>query len=453
MASDDRTIAAITTPPGTGGVCVVRVSGPDALAIAETLGGKSPQPRMATLTGFRDRQGTPIDQGILLYFKAPHSFTGEDVVELQGHGGVAVAQALLAAALDAGASLAEPGEFSRRAFLNDKMDLTEAEAVADLIAARSQAAIRAANRSLQGVFSKRIDTLADGLLELRSYIEAALDFPEEEVDFLSAGEVESRLRTWGEELAALLSASRQGSLINDGVDLVLAGKPNVGKSSLLNALLEEDRAIVTAQAGTTRDIVRESLVIEGIPIDLLDTAGLRESGDPAEQEGIRRSRKAIAEADIVLLLTDGHALEESSAKQALAQMAAELRQAAPQAHVLVVYNKADLVDPAMRDTRDGLWISAKTRCGLDALKRHIARLAGKQETRESVFIARERHVRALQEAYRHYEEALRQLCHCRAGELIAEDLRRAHESLGEITGKVRSEDLLGEIFSGFCIGK
>ena len=454
MAPDERTIAAIATPPGIGGVCVIRISGPDALAIAEIVSGKRPQPRMATVTRFRDRQGAAIDQGILLYFKAPHSFTGEDVVEFQGHGGLAVTQALLTAALDAGARLAEPGEFSRRAFLNDKMDLAQAEAVADLIAARSQAAVKAANRSLQGIFSARIETLAADLLELRSYIEAALDFPEEEIDFLSAGDVETRLLAWGEQLGTLLTSSRQGALINDGVDLVLAGKPNAGKSSLLNALLDDERAIVTAQAGTTRDILRESLVIAGIPINLLDTAGLRESVNPVEQEGIRRSHKAISAADIVLLLVDGRSLDGAKEKQAIARMTSEFRRTSPQAHVLLVYTKSDLVDPAMCKIHgDGVWISAKKRQGLDGLQHRIARLAGKEEMRESVFIARERHVRALQESYRHYQDALAQLRGDRAGELLAEDLRLAHESLGEIIGKVGTEALLGEIFSGFCIGK
>lgn len=451
---DGQTIAAIATPAGIGGVCVIRISGPDAPQIAEMLSGKRPQPRVATLSRFRDHQNIPIDQGILLYFNAPHSFTGEDVVELQGHGGVAVARALLTAALDSGARLAEPGEFSRRAFLNDKMDLAQAEAVADLIAARSEAAVKAANRSLQGDFSKRIARLSQSLLELRAYIEAALDFPEEEIDFLSAGAVDARLRAWGEQLEALLTHSRQGVLINDGIDLVLAGKPNAGKSSLLNALLDRDRAIVTSHAGTTRDILRETLVIEGIPITLLDTAGLRESLDPVEQEGIRRSQKAISEADIVLLLADGRALDETQGEPTIADMSADLRQSAPQAHVLLVYNKSDLVDPSMRKTHhDGLWISAKQRQGLDLLQREIARLAGKQETREPVFIARERHLRALQETYRHYQNALMQLSGSRAGELLAEDLRLAHEKLGEIVGKISSEDLLEAIFSGFCIGK
>lgn len=454
MLDSEKTIAAIATPPGTGGVCVIRISGRKARSIGEAVTGITTPPRNAVLCDFHDHAGAVIDQGLLLYFPNPHSFTGEDVVELQGHGGVAVAQAILQATLDAGARLAGPGEFTERAFLNDKIDLAQAEAIADLIDARSQDAVRAANRSLQGEFSKQVTVLADRLLKLRMYIEAALDFPEEEIDFLSEGHIEEKLEAWGADVAALLATARQGRIINDGINLVLAGKPNAGKSSLLNALLGEDRAIVTAQAGTTRDIVRESLVIDGIPVNVLDTAGLRDSEDIAEKEGIRRSHQAISEADIVLLMVDGTTLTSTLERDAISALKSELGGAAPQAKCLVIYNKSDIASQEVQaGFTDGLWLSAKAGIGLEALKRRISQLAGREERQETVFIARERHVRALEATYQHYQNAIAQMRGYRAAELVAEDLKAAHDSLGEITGKISSDDLLGQIFSGFCIGK
>lgn len=445
------TIAAIATPSGMGGVAVIRISGFCALDIAEKVSGKRPEARRAVLAEFKDKDGILIDQGLVIYFQAPYSFTGEDVVELQGHGGMAVTQAVLAACLDAGATLAEPGEFSRRAFLNDKMDLAQAEAIADLINARSQAAVRAASRSMQGIFSREVESLAEKLLSLRVYIEAALDFPEEEIDFLSTGDIESRLVDWGETLAQLLKRTAQGCLLNDGIDLVLAGRPNAGKSSLLNTLVGEERAIVTAYAGTTRDIVRENIVIEGIPVNVLDTAGLHDSSDPVEQEGMRRTQFALAQADLMILVIDGTTLIDDQSVAETETFIASLPQDKP---LCVVYNKADKVSSAMMQKyRSGLWISAKTGQGILPLRAEIARLIGYEHHDETPFIARERHIRALQQAEKYYQNALLQLRGYRAGELIAEDLRLAHNALESITGKVSADDLLGHIFSSFCIGK
>lgn len=438
------TIAAIATPPGTGGVSIIRISGGEALAIAARVSGITPAPRRATLAHIRDARGDTLDQALLLYYPAPHSYTGEDTLEIQGHGGIAVTQAVLAAVLDAGARLAEPGEYTRRAYLNNKIDLAQAEAIADLINARSQAAVKAANRSLQGDFSREIETLAADLLALRTYIEAALDFPEEEIDFLREGDIAARLQAWGDRLRALLAQSTQGRLMNDGINLVIAGKPNAGKSSLLNALVGEERAIVTAQAGTTRDIVRETVLIHGMPVNILDTAGLREADDLIEQEGIRRTRHALSQADLILLLRDGSALDDTSGDEALPASVP----------LLLAYNKADQTPPAIQAQHtDGLWLSAKTGAGIDALRDEIARRVGRDEREESPYIARERHLRALQQAEAHYHDALTQLRSTQNGELIAEELRLAHEALGSITGAVSSDDLLGHIFSSFCIGK
>ena len=440
------TIAALATPPGTGGVAIIRISGRDALAIGTRLSGKTPAPRRATLAALHDADGSLIDQGLLLYFPAPHSYTGEDTLEIQGHGGIAVTQAVLAAVLDAGARLAEPGEYTRRAYLNNKIDLAQAEAIADLINARSQAAVKAANRSLQGDFSRQIETLAADLLALRIYIEAALDFPEEEIDFLREGDIAARLQGWGERLRTLLAQSTQGRLMNDGINLVIAGKPNAGKSSLLNALVGEERAIVTAQAGTTRDIVRETILIHGMPVNILDTAGLREASDLVEQEGIRRTRQALNQADLILLLRDGSALDDRG-DETLPPESADTP-------LLLAYNKADQTPPAVQAQHaDGLWLSAKTGAGIDALRDAIACAVGRDSREESPYIARERHLRALHQAERHYQHALAQLHASQNGELIAEDLRLAHDALGSITGAVSSDDLLGHIFSSFCIGK
>ena len=446
MTTND-TIAALATPPGTGGVAIIRISGGDALAIGEKLSGKNPAPRHATLAELHDADGSLIDQVLLLYYPAPHSYTGEDTLEIHGHGGIAVSRTVLTAVLNAGARLAEPGEYSRRAYQNGKIDLAQAEAIADLINARTTAAVKAATRSLQGAFSQEVNALAAELLTLRAYIEAALDFPEEENDYLGEGDLAARLHHWGERLARLLAQSTQGRLMNDGINLVIAGKPNAGKSSLLNALLGEDRAIVTAQAGTTRDIVRETLNIAGVPVNVLDTAGLRDAADPIEQEGIRRTKQALASADLILLLVDGSTLVDGD------DPAAALPPETAATPRLRAYNTADQTPPAVQAQHpDALWLSAKTGAGIDALRHAIAAAVGRDEHEETPYIARERHLRALKQAARHHRDALDQL-DARNGELLAEDLRLAHDALGSITGATTSDDLLGHIFSSFCIGK
>lgn len=434
------TIAAIATPPGIGGVSVIRISGSEALRIAKKISHKEALPaRQALFSHFYDAEGRVVDSGLLLYFAAPHSFTGEEVVELQGHGGIAVSQLLLQTVLDAGARLAQAGEFSQRAFLNDKIDLSQAEAIADLIHARSADAVRAAHRSLQGAFSKQVYALAEALLKLRVYIEAALDFPEEDIDFLAEGDVAGRLQALQSQLESLLQQTAQATLLNQGLQLVLLGAPNAGKSSLLNALLGEERAIVHHQAGTTRDAIRESWTVAGIPVLLFDTAGLRETEDEIEREGVRRSRQLAQDADFVIFLRDGQKLNHE--------------EALPK-HDLLIYTKADQVDAATQALHpEGLWISARTGQGLADLKQRLQSALSQQQQEETPFIARQRHVDALQEALHHLRQANQNIRGSALGELIAEDLRAAHDVLGTITGRVRADDLLGHIFSSFCIGK
>jgi len=433
------TIAAIATPAGRGAIGIVRVSGPGVPAVAAAVLGVMPEPRRAVHCDFRDARGERLDEGLALYFPAPHSYTGEPVLELQGHGGVVVTQEVLAAALDAGARLAEPGEFTRRAFLNGKLDLAQAEAVADLIDAASREAARSALRSLSGEFSAAIRVLVDQLTELRALTEAMLDFPEEEVDSLHRGDAGARLARLRIALDGLLAKSRQGSLLRSGVHVVLAGRPNVGKSSLLNRLSGEERAIVTAQPGTTRDALREAIHIEGVPIMLVDTAGLRESRDEVERLGMARTHAELAQADVALLVAD--------ASDPLAPEAP-----LPEAVVrITVVNKIDLV-AGLAAGRDGevVRVSAKTGAGLDALRSAILDAAGWSARGETVFLARERHLRALFDARARLAAAAAQHAQW---ELFAEELRLAQEALGAITGRVSADDLLGEIFARFCIGK
>ncbi|HMB58079.1 MAG TPA: tRNA uridine-5-carboxymethylaminomethyl(34) synthesis GTPase MnmE [Arenimonas sp.] len=441
------TIAAIATAPGPGGVGIVRISGPLASTIAETLCGKSLQPRQAHYTRFLSDDGESIDDGIALHFPAPHSYTGEDVVELQAHGSPVLLAQLLRRCLQLGARAARPGEFTERAFLNEKLDLAQAEAVADLIAAGSDAAARAARRSLDGEFSRRVDAVVEHLLGLRVYIEAALDFPDEEIDFLAAPELLQRLQEANASLARLRRDAEHGKRLVDGLHAVIVGAPNAGKSSLMNALAGSDRAIVTDIAGTTRDLLHETLDLDGLVLTLVDTAGLRESGDAIEAEGIRRARAELARADLALAVLDDR---DVSAAEALA---AELS-ALPT--VLWLHNKSDLSgQTAHSETRaDGehLWLSARTGAGLDALRARLRQLAGHGETGSGSFSARARHLEALARAAGHFDLAAGHL-RAGAGELAAEELRVCQAALGELTGQVDADQLLGRIFSSFCIGK
>jgi tRNA modification GTPase len=441
MPSDEPrdTIAALATPPGRGGIGIVRVSGAAVPRIAAAVLGRLPQPRLASFGAFVDARGERVDEGIAIFYAAPLSYTGEDVLELQGHGGPVVAQTVLGAVLDAGARLAEPGEYTRRAFLNGKLDLAQAEAVADLIDAASREAARSALRSLAGEFSAAIGGLVAGLTELRALTEAMLDFPEEEIDSLHRDDAQSRLARLRSALQDVLARSRQGSLLRAGIHVVLAGRPNVGKSSLLNRLAGEERAIVTAVPGTTRDALRESIQIEGVPIVIVDTAGLRESADEVERIGMARARSELERADVVLEVLEAGRMEPPAG----ALPAAASR--------LTVINKIDLVAGAAAGRQgDAIHVSAKTGAGLDALRHALLEAAGWSTRGESVFLARERHLRALEVARRHLEAAAAQRDQW---EFFAEELRLAQEALGAISGRISADDLLGEIFSRFCVGK
>ncbi len=446
VSAPAETIAAIATAQGRGGVGIIRISGQNLLEFAHQVSGKSPKPRVATLAEFYGENGGVIDSGLLLYFPAPHSFTGEDVLELQGHGGMVVLQMLLARCLDLGARLAEPGEFTRRAFLNGKLDLAQAEAVVDLIDASTKAAARSAVRSLQGEFSKEIHVLLDQLTELRALVEATLDFPEEEVDFLEAADAFGRLARLQARLTQVFDRARQGKLLQGGLHVVLAGLPNVGKSSLLNRLAGDDLAIVTPVAGTTRDVVRSTLQVDGIPLHVIDTAGLRDTDDAVEKIGIERTWREIERADVVVLLVDARTGVGDAERAILAQLPASLSR-------ITVYNKVDLAGRAAErhDESDGVAISlsAKHGDGIDLLRRELLRIAGWHPT-EDVFIARERHLRALTDTLEHIAAAQAQLPQL---ELFAEELRLAQQALSGITGEFSADDLLGEIFGRFCIGK
>ena len=457
MPRDDRAILALATAPGKGAIGVVRVSGPrpaEIDAIVAAIVGRPLQPRMATYGPFLAEDGRPIDYGLAILFPAPHSYTGETVLELQGHGGPVVMQLLLQRVLAAGGDavrLAEPGEFTERAFLNDKMDLAQAEAVADLIEASTEQAARSAARSLQGVFSERIDALAAQLLELRMLVEATLDFPEEEIEFLESANALGRLAEIESRLREVLETARQGALLRQGLGVVLVGAPNVGKSSLLNALAGAEVAIVTPIAGTTRDRVTQTIAIEGVPLDIIDTAGLRETEDPVERIGIERTWREIERADVVVHLVDGSGAEASA--DAALYAAIDARAPAGAARLTVV-NKIDLAGEAPSADGDVVRLSALTGAGIELLKAALLRIAGFRPGSEDVFAARERHLQALREALEHVALARGHGDQGdRALDLFAEELRLAHDALGRITGKVTVEDLLGVIFSRFCIGK
>jgi tRNA modification GTPase len=456
-AMSAETIVAIATPPGRGGVGIVRISGTSLDAIARAICGKSIAARIATHTHFRDATNEIIDDGLALYFKAPASFTGEDVLELHAHGSPIVLQALVRRATELGARHAEPGEFTKRAYLNNKLDLAQAESVADIIDAATESAARAAVRSLTGEFSKHIQTLQDRLIRLRMFVEATLDFPEEDVEFIEQEKAREQLAATRAALEAVIAKAAQGQLLHDGIRVVLAGAPNVGKSSLLNALAGEDVAIVTPIAGTTRDTVRARVSVNGLPVEIIDTAGLRDTDDPVEKIGIERTRAAIAEADLALLLIDA-----SDVNNNIDELVRELPASLPR---IVVANKVDLLGAPVgaalprllvHDHRFAaqplLQISAKTGEGIDALRKEIADAVGFDQRESGTFSARERHVAALKATLGHIDSAKQHLDHI-ALELFAEELRLAHERLGEITGEFTADDLLGEIFSRFCIGK
>ncbi|MED5491200.1 tRNA uridine-5-carboxymethylaminomethyl(34) synthesis GTPase MnmE [Halopseudomonas pachastrellae] len=448
------TIAALATAPGQGGVGIIRVSGPAARSIAQQIARREPRPRYAHYGPFFSGEQT-LDEGITLFFPGPHSFTGEDVLELQGHGGPVVMDLLLKACLAAGARQARPGEFSERAFLNDKLDLAQAEAIADLIEASSEQAARNALNSLQGVFSQRVRALTESLIALRIYVEAAIDFPEEEIDFLADGHVLSQLQAVQGELTQVQRQAGQGALLRDGMNVVIAGRPNAGKSSLLNALAGRESAIVTDIAGTTRDILREHIHIDGMPLHIIDTAGLRDTDDQVEQIGVQRAMAAIGEADRILLMVDASQPEAKNPELLWPEF---LEQRPDPAKVTLIYNKVDVTgEPVAQDTAaDGsvvLHLSARQGEGIDLLREHLKACMGFEQTGESLFSARRRHLEALEEAADYLQHGFDQLTLMGAGELLAEDLRMAQQALGKITGEFSADDLLGRIFSSFCIGK
>jgi tRNA modification GTPase len=448
----EHTIVAQATPPGRGGVGIIRISGSKASAIAERILKLLPQPRFAHYGNFYDKNNRVIDQGIALYFKGPHSFTGEDVLELQAHGGQIIIDELIQLIVSYGAVLAEPGEFSQRAFLNNKIDLTQAEAIADLIAASSAQAAHAAMQSLQGSFAQKINTLLQSTVELRKYVEAALDFPEEEIDFLAEGNIKADLESLIAQVKEVEKAAEQGAILQAGMTVVIAGLPNAGKSSLLNRLAEKEVAIVTDVAGTTRDILREHIHIDGLPLHIIDTAGLHKNADKVEQEGIRRALEQIAKADRVLLVVDSTKINTNDPEKLWPH---DIGPCPDLNKITLVRNKKDL--PATRPSESVscpyIDISAQTGEGIEELRIHLKECMGYMGTTESTFSARRRHVDALSRALAALNRGHEQLVDYRAGELLAQELRIAHEALGEITGKFTADDMLGEIFSSFCIGK
>ncbi|WP_267330476.1 MULTISPECIES: tRNA uridine-5-carboxymethylaminomethyl(34) synthesis GTPase MnmE [unclassified Gilliamella] len=453
MNSD--TIVAQATPPGRGGVGILRISGPKAQEVAKAVLGILPKPRYAHYLPFLAADGTTLDEGIALFFPNPNSFTGEDVLELQGHGGPVILDLLLKRILEiSGVRIARPGEFSERAFLNDKLDLAQAEAIADLIDASSEQAAKSALSSLQGVFSKKINELVESLIHLRIFTEAAIDFPEEEIDFLSDGKIEAELDQVIQRLNEVRHEAKQGSLLREGMKVVIAGRPNAGKSSLLNALAGREAAIVTDIAGTTRDVLREHIHIDGMPLHIIDTAGLREASDEVERIGIERAWQEIDQADRVLFMVDSTTTNEANPEKLWPEFIERLPKNMP---VTVIRNKADLTgEPLGYSEQNGyclIQLSARTGEGITLLRDHLKQVMGFTSSTEGGFLARRRHLQALEKAAEHLNNGKYQLTTFHAGELLAEELRLAQESLSEITGQFTSDDLLGRIFSSFCIGK
>ena len=449
------TIVAQATPIGRGGVGILRVSGPLASKVAEAVLGKTLTPRMANYLPFKDSNGETLDQGIALFFKAPNSFTGEDVLELQGHGGQVILDILLKRILEVeGVRIARAGEFSEQAFLNDKLDLAQAEAIADLIDATSEQAARSALKSLQGEFSNKINQLVDSVIYLRTYVEAAIDFPDEEIDFLADGKIEGHLNDIIQQLNGVRQEAKQGAILREGMKVVIAGRPNAGKSSLLNALAGREAAIVTDIAGTTRDVLREHIHIDGMPLHIIDTAGLREASDEVERIGIARAWEEIAQADQVLLMIDSTEQKVDDFKAEWAEFLAKLP---PNMPVTVIRNKVDLSGEPEGLEQLGnftlIRLSAQTKVGVDLLREHLKKSMGYQSSTEGGFLARRRHLQALEEAAEHLARGHVQLTQFFAGELLAEELRMVQNALSEITGQFTSDDLLGNIFSSFCIGK
>lgn len=450
-----ETIVAQATAPGCGGIGILRVSGPLATKAAQAILGKCPKPRMADYLPFKDADGTILDQGIALYFKSPNSFTGEDVLELQGHGGQVVLDLLLKRILQIdGIRLARPGEFSEQAFLNDKLDLAQAEAIADLIDATSEQAVRSALKSLQGEFSKKVNELVDSVIYLRTYVEASIDFPDEEIDFLADGKIEANLRGIINQLEDVRSEAKQGSILREGMKVVIAGRPNAGKSSLLNALAGHEAAIVTDIAGTTRDVLREHIHIDGMPLHIIDTAGLRDATDEVERIGISRAWTEIEQADRIILMLDSSDPESADLSKVRSEFLAKLPSTLP---VTLVRNKIDLNGEQASESEQGgyqmISLSAQTHDGVKLLREHLKQAMGFQTGMEGGFLARRRHLDALDKAAEHLQIGLVQLTEFHAGELLAEELRLVQSYLSEITGQFTSDDLLGNIFSSFCIGK
>ncbi|STP05794.1 tRNA uridine-5-carboxymethylaminomethyl(34) synthesis GTPase MnmE [Haemophilus parainfluenzae] len=450
-----ETIVAQATAPGRGGIGILRVSGPKAVEVAQEVLGKCPKPRMADYLPFKDADGTVLDQGIALYFKSPNSFTGEDVLELQGHGGQVVLDLLLKRILQLdGVRLARPGEFSEQAFLNDKLDLAQAEAIADLIDATSEQAARSALKSLQGEFSNKVNQLVDSVIYLRTYVEASIDFPDEEIDFLADGKIEAKLREIITQLDLVRNEAKQGSILREGMKVVIAGRPNAGKSSLLNALAGREAAIVTDIAGTTRDVLREHIHIDGMPLHIIDTAGLREATDEVERIGISRAWTEIEQADRIILMLDSSDPDSQNIEKVRSEFLSKLPNNMP---VTIVRNKVDLSGEAVGLKEENgtttVCLSAQTHQGVDLLREHLKQAMGFQTGMEGGFLARRRHLDALEKAAEHLQIGLVQLTEFHAGELLAEELRLVQANLSEITGQFTSDDLLGNIFSSFCIGK